>query len=140
MMQWSFDTTTVLKTAEGALDAGCVSSVYADGGFCAGITWTGTSVLTPKLWANWVQQYRFNEFVSNKPLGGEEDITDWHTDETTFLTTWSAYRWMPKYEFIVEYYDNEFRFSPETTDAMRRTYTSTDATTYVLGTATSITF
>ena len=54
-MQWSFDTTAVLKTAEGALDTACVRSAYADGGFCAGITWTGTAVLTPKLWANWVE-------------------------------------------------------------------------------------
>ena len=78
--------------------------------------------------------------MSNKPLGGEDDVADWHTEETTFLTTWSAYRWMPKYEFIVEYYDNEFRFSPETTDAVRQTYTSTDATTYVLSSPTSIFF
>ena len=139
-MKWSFDTTTVLKTAEGALDAACVSSPYANGGYCAGITWTGTSVLTPKLWANWVHQYQFNAFVSNKPLGGEEDVTDWHTTETTFLTTWSAYRWQPKYEFIVEYYDNEFRFSPETRDAVAQIYTSTDATTYSLSTPVPVTF
>ena len=69
-----------------------------------------------------------------------EDIDDWHTTETTFLTTWSAYRWLPKYEFIVEYYNNEFRFSPETTDAYAQSYTSTDATTYVLGTAVAVTF
>ena len=69
-----------------------------------------------------------------------EDVDDWHTTETTFLTTWSAYRWLPKYEFIVEYYNNEFRFSPETTDAYAQSYTSTDATTYVLGTAVAVTF
>ena len=138
-MLWAFDTTTVTKTAEGAIDAACISSAYADGGFCVGITWTGTSVLSPKLWANWVQQYRFNGFVSNKELGGVDDVVDWHTTETTFLTTWTAYRWLPKYEFIVAYYQDEFRFSPETQDALARTYTSADATTYTLGAASAIT-
>ena len=117
-MNWTFDTKTVNPTAEGAIDAGCISSPYANGGFCAGITWTGTATFSARLWANWVHQYQFNAFVSNKELGGEEDVTDWHTTETLFSTTWSAYRWLPKYEFIVAYYDNEFRFSPETTDAV----------------------
>ena len=134
-MQWAFDTTAIVHTAEDAIDAGCISSRYADGGFCVGIQFKGTSVRSPKLWANWVYQHQFDEFVSNRELGGENDVSDWHTDETGFLTTWTAYRWLPKYEFIVDYYYREFRFSPETADVMARSYYSPDAATYTLGTA-----
>ena len=53
-MQWAFDTTAIIHTAEDAIDAACISSRYADGGFCVGIQFKGTSVRSPKLWAVWV--------------------------------------------------------------------------------------
>jgi len=53
-MQWLFDTTELRHTNEDAIDAACMYSRYADGGFCAGIQFKGTSVRSPKLWAVWI--------------------------------------------------------------------------------------
>ena len=134
-MEWLFDTTTIVHTEENAIDAACMYSRYADGGFCVGIQFKGTTVRSPKLWANWVYMHQIDEFISNRELGGHDDLVDWHTDETGFLTTWTAYRWLPRYEFIKDYYYREYRFSPDVTDIKARAYWTTDATTFNLGTA-----
>lgn len=132
-MEWAFDTTAITRTAENAIDAACISSNYGGGGYCVGLKFTGSTLpFTPGLWATWTHIHQFNEFVSNSELGGEDDVTNWHTDETGFLTTWTTYRWQPKYEFIVDHYDNEFRFSPETNDVYAWAYSSTDGTTFAL--------
>ena len=56
-MLWAFDTTALLHTADGAIDAACISSSYAEGGFCAGIIFRGSNTRTPELWAQWSHQY-----------------------------------------------------------------------------------
>ena len=50
-MLWAFDTSALLHESDQAIDAACISSAYADGGFCAGIVFEGTNTRTPALWA-----------------------------------------------------------------------------------------
>ena len=50
-MLWAFDNTELVEDADGAVDAGCISSKYGGGGFCAGIEYTGTNTKTPRAWA-----------------------------------------------------------------------------------------
>merc|ERR1711994_1109164 len=65
-------------------------------------------------------------------LGGKDDTDNWHTEETGFKTTWTMYRWLPKYEFIVDYYKDSFRFTPATNDVKTWAYNSANAVTYAL--------
>ena len=52
-MLWLFDTSAVTDTADGAIDAACISSNYANGGFCAGIKFVGTTTRSEEKWAIW---------------------------------------------------------------------------------------
>ena len=70
--------------------------------------------------------------MTNKKLDGEDDKENWYTEETGFLTTWTMYRWLPKYEFIVDYYKNTFRFTPATNDVYAWSYSTADDTTFAL--------
>ena len=65
-------------------------------------------------------------------MNGEEDEENWYTEETGFKTTWTMYRWLPKYEFIVDYYKNNYRFSPDTNDVKAWAYSSTNGETFKL--------
>ena len=42
------------------------------------------------------------------------------------------YRWLPKYEFKVEYYERTFRFSPATNDVKAWAYYTPDDITFTL--------
>ena len=46
-MLWTFDTTKLVHTKDGAIDAACISSPQSGGGYCAGIEFVGTSTRTP---------------------------------------------------------------------------------------------
>ena len=42
------------------------------------------------------------------------------------------YRWLPKYEFVVDYYEDEYRFSPDTNDVYGWKYNTKDVATFTL--------
>ena len=42
------------------------------------------------------------------------------------------YRWLPKYEFVVDYYEDEYRFSPATNDVYGWKYNTKDVATFTL--------
>ena len=63
---------------------------------------------------------------------GVEDKHNWYTEETEFKTTWTMYRWLPKKEHIINYYDNDYRFSPDTTDVLAWAYRSTNGSEFDL--------
>ena len=139
VMRWAFDTSRVVSTQDGAIDAACISSSYGGGGYCAGIEYVGTVTQTPELWAQWSTQSQFDEFTTNSKLDGNDDTENWWTEETGFRTTWTAWRWQPRYEFDIAYYDDEFRFTPACVDCVARSYSTPDVVTFTLGTAVSIT-
>ena len=115
-MLWGFDSQDFNHTDEDAVDAGCISSTVADGGFCAGVTYKGSSTRTAEIWAQWSTQQQFDDFVTNKKLDGHDDVEQWETEQTSpdFNGLWNMYRWLPKYEFRDDLYDNEYRFTPDT--------------------------
>ena len=138
-MRWQFDTSAVIHSADGAKDAACISSVNGQGGFCVGINYAGVTTRSPELWAQWSHQNQFDNFIgllpdkqSNSGIDGVDDLDNWDTDETGFLTTWSATRWLPKYEFIIDYYDDEYRFSISDNDVIAWSYNTADTSTFNL--------
>ena len=93
LMLWAFDTSRVVSTQDGAIDAACISSAYGAGGYCAGIKYVGTVTQTPEKWAQWSSQTQFTDFRTNAKLDGNDDTENWYTEETGFRTTWTMWRW-----------------------------------------------
>ena len=129
--QWAFDTPAIVPTADGALDAACITSAHASGGFCAGLVYTGDS-LTTNFFAYWMDQSEFDGFDTVTAMYGLNDIDMWVNETTDYTSTWTVGRYLPYWQFYVSYYGAEYRFSPDTPDAYAWAYYSADATTYSL--------
>ena len=57
-MKWNFDTSAIVEEKEGAIDAACLYSETADGGYCVGLTYKGTNSLTAELYAKWTKWHQ----------------------------------------------------------------------------------
>ena len=53
LMLWGFDTSAIVVSEDGAIDAGCISSAHGGGGYCAGVKYIGDNNRSPYLWAQW---------------------------------------------------------------------------------------
>ena len=134
-MTWDFDTPSVVAEKAGAIDAACLSSEYGQGMVCVGIIYAGTGQLTASKFALWLNTEQKNAYDVDKPLEGNDDSENWWTAETSFTTTFSMYRWMPKEVLEVAWYKNFYRFSPEIVDTKIHKYQSADTKTYTFDTA-----
>ena len=63
-------------------------------------------------------------------MSGVDDLAMWITGVTDYTDTWTVTRFLPKWQFVVEYYGDEYRFSPDTPDAFAWVYSSADAVTF----------
>ena len=133
-MTWDFDTPSVVAEKAGAIDAACLSSEYGAGMSCCGIIYSGTGPFTASKFALWSSIDQMKAFDVDKPLEGNDDNDNWWTLETSFTTTFSIYRWMPKEKLEVAWYDNFFRFSPEIVDTRIHRYQSADTNVYLFDT------
>ena len=82
-MSWTFTTPTITP-ADNAIDAVCIhGKVYAEGGFCSGINYTGT---TPAMWAVWFSDQDVDTFSQSIGLADAvDDKENWR--RTDSLTT-----------------------------------------------------
>ena len=53
---------------------------------------------------------------ASKALAGTEDTENWFSTSTKFDGIWHAYRWMPKTQLQVEWYNGFYRFTSKDTD------------------------
>ena len=142
-MAFTFITGSVVfqKTANNAVNGACVYADYADGGWCVGTLYTGTVSYTANKWAQWSTKNNIDTFNPNKALVGISDSDNWRLPEGETFSgtgTFTLYRYMPKEQRSIEYYDNEYRFSAGST-VTAFVYYSTNALTYTKGTPVTLT-
>ena len=149
MMKWTFENPAITASANGAIDAACIKDeVFAVGGVCVGLEYTGSVSYTADKWAIWVSVENFANFSANTGLVGEVDSEKWYVENnvTSFTDTFTFYRWLPVEEIDYRYYENEYRwyagqhvqvytYSSEDTTAWTLTEVSPTATEVAAGTA-----